>query len=386
MKNRLLLIIAFALVLILPTISSFIKFDGPPPGYGDFPAQKVVEDPPFNQTYFNIAASVALVIVIFLVYPKLFGFKSGPSEAKRPNPATGYPSWFYPSLIVTIVSWFVMWARLDILVPIDHFAFVPLWWGFIFVLDGLVYKRTGGKSLVATRPNTLKIMAVASTFSWYVFEYLNFFVLENWYYPNNQIFTNFGNISWQLISYSTVLPAIFEWYLLLRTFKGLDEYYKYGPVIRFGTPILYVILLVGFGVMFLMGFFPFEMFWMMWVSMIPGLVPIMTLRGYWTPFTSIMQKGDYSYVVLIALATLLNGFFWEFWNFGSEWFHDSAPTNPNYWKYAIPYLDKYHIFSEMPILGYFGYMFFGIVCWVMWLAIAYIVDFNPSISLDQEDR
>jgi hypothetical protein len=134
-----------------------------------------------------------------------------------------------------------------------------------------------------------------------------------------------------------------------------------------------------------MGLFPFALFWVLWLSLIPALVPAMSLTNYWTPFTPIAEKGNYSPVVLIALATVLNGFFWELWNYGSEYFHMGIPTNPNYWKYSVPYLDKFHFFSEMPILGYFGYLFFGIGCWVLWVSVAYIFGFNPDLTLPKKE-
>lgn len=383
-SKRLLLILSFLLTLILPLISSLIKWNGFPPGYGIFPAQKVMDDPPFNLTYFIAASIVALFIALFLLFPRLFGFKKYNPSTPTP-PKVGYPSWFYPSLVVMLISWFLMWARIDILYPIEHFTFVSLWWGFILVLDGFVYKRNGGSSLVSSKPNTMKLLAVTSAFSWFVFEYLNFFVIENWYYPNNEILSNFGNISWQLMSYTTVLPAIFEWYSLLKTFKKLNNYYKKGWKISFSTPLQWIILVVGLGLLLLMGYFPFLLFWVLWVGLIPVLVAAMNIGKFWNPFTAVSEKGDWSYMILVALASLINGFFWEFWNFGSEWFHDYAPTNPNYWKYSIPYLDVIHIFSEMPLLGYFGYLFFGIICWLMWLLVAYIVGFDPSIQLKNQD-
>lgn len=383
MRKYLLLLASFCLLFILPYLGSYIKWNGPPPGYGLFPAQEVMNSPGFNQTYFIICSIVAFGILVFLLFPNLFGFKKPPHNTEKPIKKTGFPKWFVPSLVVTLVSWFFMWGRFDLVQPIDHFTFVPLWWGFIFVLDSIVYKRTGGKSLVASRPNTMKLLGAVSCFSWFVFEYQNFFVLENWYYPNNQVFTNFGNISWQLMSYTTVLPAIFEFYFLLRTFPVMRDRYAFGPKISVPVTGQYIMLFVGLIFLFLMGLFPHEMFWMLWVSLIPVLVPAMNIGKYWTPFTEISKKGDWSNVILIALATLLNGFFWEFWNFGSEWFHDYAPTNPNYWKYSVPYIDKYHIFSEMPILGYFGYLVFGIVCWVLWLAVAYLLDFDAKLEIDK---
>ena len=52
-----------------------------------------------------------------------------------------------------------------------------------------------------------------------------------------------------------------------------------------------------------------------------------------------------------ALAALLCGFFWEMWNF-----HSLAK-----WIYQVPYVQRYPIF-EMPLLGYAGYLPFGLEC------------------------
>jgi hypothetical protein len=386
MRKKLLLVVTFLLLLILPLVGSYFKWGGLPPGFGLFPAQKVEEDPPFNQTIFNLFCIGAVFILAFLVFPRLFGFKKPPVSNRKIRTRVSYPSWFVPSIIIMAVSWTVMWARIKEIHPLDHFTFVPLWWSFIFFLDAIVYKRNNGKSLIASRPVTMKLLATASSFSWFVFEYQNFFVLENWYYPNANELSNFGNISWQLLSYTTVLPAIFEFYWLLRTFKPLSERYTYGPRLNFSKPILYGCLVSGLLLAVLMAYFPHELFWVLWVSLIPALVPAMELSGYWNPFTPIGQKGDWSYFVLIALATLLNGFFWEFWNFGSEWFHETQPTNPNYWRYSVPYVDKYYLFSQMPILGYFGYLLFGVVCWLLWLVVAYIVGFDAVVHKEPAEE
>lgn len=182
-----------------------------------------------------------------------------------------------------------------------------------------------------------------------------------------------------------MLPAIFEWYLLLRTFESFNLRYTQGPKIGFSNSILYFLLVMGLILLFFMGYFPHILFWVLWVCLVPVLVPAMSIKGYWTPFTPIARKGDWSFMVLIAVATMFNGFVWEFWNFGSEYFKDYYPTNPNYWKYAVPYMDKWHFFSEMPLLGYFGYLFFGVVCWVLWLVLAYLLDFNPGVDKDTDN-
>jgi hypothetical protein len=51
------------------------------------------------------------------------------------------------------------------------------------------------------------------------------------------------------------------------------------------------------------------------------------------------------------LGALICGFFWEMWNIGSL----------AQWKYSIPYVHRFEIFA-MPLLGYAGYLPFGLEC------------------------
>ena len=379
-KKTLFLIITFALIFALPLIGSLVKCNGLQIGYGDFPAQRVEADPGFSMLYFSLACIVALIITLVLVFPRLFGFKKTIEEPRQKDAATPFPVWFWWSLPVLAVSWFLMWARIKLNISLEYYTFVPLWWSFILILDGLVYKRNKGASIVSRKPKLMQLLAVVSCFSWFAFEYLNFFVLENWYYPNNEVFSNFGNVFWFSLSYTTVLPAIVEWYLLLKTFRFFRNRYNNGPKLSVSRVFLIIYYVLGLILAFGMGYYPYLLFWVLWVALVPMLSAAMALVGYWTPFTSI-RNGDWSNVILIGLATLFNGFFWEFWNFGSEWFHDDAPTNPNYWKYSVPYLDKFHIFSEMPVLGYFGYLFFGLNCWIIWLIAAYVFKFDADFEV-----
>lgn len=83
-------------------------------------------------------------------------------------------------------------------------------------------------------------------------------------------------------------------------------------------------------------------------------------------------------MILIALGTLVNGFFWEVWNYGSA--HPASPiTNPNYWMYDVPYVNVIHLFAEMPLLGYFGYLPFGVLAWVMWIWAGTVFNFDTKL-------
>jgi hypothetical protein len=64
--------------------------------------------------------------------------------------------------------------------------------------------------------------------------------------------------------------------------------------------------------------------------------------------------GDWQRICRYGLAALICGFFWEMWNL-----HSLAK-----WIYFVPYVDRFHLF-EMPLLGYAGYLPFGLECAVI---------------------
>ncbi|MFL9609098.1 hypothetical protein ACKF11_03335 [Methylobacillus sp. Pita2] len=55
------------------------------------------------------------------------------------------------------------------------------------MLDGWTYRRNNGVSLLSSKPKTFAISALVSVFGWLFFEYYDYFVLGNWYYPNTHI-------------------------------------------------------------------------------------------------------------------------------------------------------------------------------------------------------
>jgi len=232
---------------------------------------------------------------------------------------------------------------------------------------------------MASKPGVFKLMILVSCLSWFLFEFLNFFVLENWYYPNSTIFSDFGTIVWFFLGYTTVLTGIFEWYSLAKTIPWFAARYREGPKVRPPRAVLIIALLVGLGLAFGMGYFPYPLFWGIWVSLVPTLGSALILAGK-TTLLDDLRTGDWTKVNLIAIGTLCNGIFWELWNFGSNWFHPAIPTTPGYWKYSVPYVNVVHLFSEMPLLGYWGYLFFGLNCWVLWNLASYFFGFDDQVD------
>jgi hypothetical protein len=374
------LVFVTVLSLAPPALGAYLRWGGWPPGFGVFPPQVPkdahgvpIPEPGFSLLYFSVGCAVACVILAFLLFPGWFGFRSAPPvHVRRQRVAPAW--WFYVGLVVTGVCWWMMWFSQAAVVK---YLFTPLWWGFMSIIDGVVYARTGGSSIFSRLPRQLLAAVLVSIVGWFLFEWLNYFVLENWVYPNSPgIFDEREALFWFTLTYTCVWPAIFEWYTLLRTFPALERW-AHGPAIRLGKPALWAALALGTLVGVLVGILPFPLFFTVWLGSLLMLPAAMGLLGFWTPLTPI-ARGNWQPLTLIALAGLGNGFFWEFWNHGSNAFVPGR--NPNYWVYDIPYVNVIHLFSEMPLLGYFGYLPFGAQCWVWWLVFAHLSKFSPDFD------
>ena len=369
-RQRLLLIFGLLLVIFMPLIGSLIKWDGNIPGYGYFPAiQSEIPIPGFSPTIFWIGVVIEFIILLCMIFPKLIGFKNPPNNLNLGYAKVNgnYPPWFKIGIIMFLISFGIFWGKLPFFDDLlDPFMFVPVFWGIIITLDGVVFKRTGGKSLIATKPQTMTLLAIISSVGWFIFEYLNFFILENWYYPNNKIFSVYGNYVWYMASYTIIFPIIFEFFNLFETIPSLKYKYAFGPKLEVPKPIIFIILIIGITLSILMGLYPHELFFTVWLNPVIILGAMLGLLGFSNLFTPI-KNGDWSKLLLIAIAMVVSGLIWECINYGSEKFYDYRPLNASYWKYSIPYVNKVHLpFSEMPILGYFGYIPYAWICWLQW--------------------
>jgi hypothetical protein len=376
-KRKLLLFVSLLVATFLPLSGAAFHWQGLPPGYGVFPPERVQAPPGFDPLYFAAGVGVVAILLSFLLFPGLYGFKK-PDPLPPLSPGR-LPGWFWPGVVVTLVSWGLMWFGPSLAA---RYTFVPLWWGFIYALDGAVFSLTNGKSLIASRKHEMLILAIVSVVGWYLFEYWNYFVLSNWYYPYAaKLLTPFGNLVWYSLSYTTVWPVCFEAYMLLMAIPAVRGRWSNGPQVRLPQWVAALALIAGLALQFLLGVFPYPLFWGLWVGSLLIFGAALEISGAWTPFDP-AERGDWSRFVVMALGTFLLGFVWEFWNYGSQAFRHGEPTNPNYWIYDVPYFNVGHFFSEMPFIGYFGYLFFGVLVWAYWLMIAHLVDIDPDFAHD----
>ncbi|MBN1269761.1 MAG: hypothetical protein JXB04_09250 [Kiritimatiellae bacterium] len=355
MKRRRSIVLALLLLVLAPLAGGLIK--GLRPGFFDYPPLEVAPPvhAPFSQPVFLLFAAAGLLAIAILLKPSWFGFGRSPTPPLDPRPST-LPPWGWFGLILTAVAWICAWGRFEWLGFMKDHMFAPLWFGYVFTMDGLVYRRTGS-SLLARAPATFAALFPASAISWWYFEYLNRFV-RNWWYRGIEDFGPLHYIFYSCICFATVLPGIFETYAWLKSFGHFGSGYSNGPALKpLPRPAVWGLVAIGIVLYVLLGAFPDPFFFATWLAPLLVLAGLLALTGIETPFHH-LRSGNWRALIGLGTAALVCGFFWEMWN------SHSLPQ----WNYGVPYVHAFKLF-EMPAVGYTGYLPFGPVCWCFWLAL-----------------
>ena len=317
--------------------------------YCEFPPlTHYVSHAPFSWYLFS-----GLVIIAILVFALLFfqlHHKRSSAGLKTQTSPTAFPWWGSLGLLLILLSWVVAWNRFPLFHLLQPYTFLPLWLGYILFINGLTYFRSGS-CLLAGRPTYFFILFPVSACFWWFFEYLNRFV-QNWYYVGIDDFSVIEYVFHASLCFSIVLPVVLSTEELLSSYPGLTEPLKASFVIpcrrnrfiKIGVLLVISIGLAGIGI------WPDYLFPLLWLSPLLIIVTTQKMMGQATIFDT-LRRGDWRPVWLPALAALFCGFFWELWNVKSY----------AHWVYSIPFVQKAHIF-EMPILGYLGYLSFGLEC------------------------
>ncbi|MEI6809750.1 MAG: hypothetical protein WCN95_13595, partial [bacterium] len=251
------------------------------------------------------------------------------------------------------VSWILAWTRFSWFTPLQHFTFSPPWFAYIVVVNALTYRRTG-HCMLKDRPRYFFALFAASAAFWWFFEYLNRFV-QNWYYEGVAGLSSIEYFVFATLPFSTVLPAVLGTYEWLESIPGagagLDNFFRIN--IRRTKAAAWILLagacigLAGVGV------WPDLFFPLLWLAPLFIMTSLQAIRGENTIFAPI-RLGCWRKLYLLAMAALICGFFWEMWNVSSL----------AKWKYSVPFVGEFKIF-EMPILGFAGYLPFGLECAVI---------------------
>ena len=273
------------------------------------------------------------------------------------------PAWLWIGLALVAAGWVLAWRERLVAPQWRRHAFTVLWLGYIVVVNALAYRRAG-RSPLTHRTKWFVALFPASAAFWWLFEYLNRFS-GNWYYAG---FTASG--AWDYfvqasLPFSTVLPAVASTWAWLATFPRLDNLSL--PAVRAGQWLAWAALMTGIVALMVLPFGREALFPMLWLAPLLVFAALQWLVVRETLLAP-LAHGDWRPVLQPAAAALVCGFFWELWNYGSL----------AKWHYSVPYVQRFHLF-EMPLLGYAGYLPFGVECAIVLQLVSALYD-RESLS------
>lgn len=226
------------------------------------------------------------------------------------------------------------------------YLFFPLWFGYILIMDALVCRRSGASLWTRRRGGFIGLFFLSAP-SWWLFEIINQRT-GNWEYRGAATFTPVEYCLLCTLSFSTVMPAVFETAEFARHFCWIDSL-RPGPKIADTPRVALGSFWLGLIMLVLLLLWPKLFYSLVWVSLVLILEPLNRLRRRQHRLLRWLSAGDWRPVISLSVGALICGFFWECWNYWS-W--------PQ-WVYHTPGVNFLHLF-EMPLLGYGGYIPFAL--------------------------
>ena len=239
-------------------------------------------------------------------------------------------------------SWLVSWMHVE---PVGRHAFFPLWLGYILIVDAVVLRRSR-TSLLTRSPGRFAGMFIAAAPLWWSFEAINS-LTHNWRYVGTEQYSAIEYALLASLSFSTVIPAVFETAELVGTF-GFIQRFRHWPSVRLSLPAHIAAVAMGALSILMLTVWPRYLFPLSWLGLFIVLDPINHMLGR-PSIVGWLERGDWRLPIALALGAFVCGGFWEMWNY---W---AFPK----WVYSVPMVDFAHVF-EMPALGYGGYLPFGL--------------------------
>lgn len=317
--------------------------------YLEFPPRtRYVQHAEFSWAVFaclSIAAVPCVLAIVRLCVP-------GQRSTGEPMNLRPMPRWGWAALTSLLFSWVLAWTRFEWLHTVQSFSFLPLWMSYVLAVNALTCRRTGVCLLIQHPRYFWSLFPVSALFWWY-FEYLNRFV-QNWYYSGIEEFTPLRYSIQATLAFSTVLPAVVSTMELMQSFFVFRQAARPVTAIaregKFYTGLTMLLACLGLMAVAVWPDYLFPLIWFVPVLILECLLRLLNMESMWCR----LRYGDWQLAALSMLAALVCGLFWEMWNFYS------TPK----WLYSIPFVNRFKIF-EMPILGYLGYLPFGLECLVV---------------------
>lgn len=323
------------------------------------PVRRYLEFPPVTQFVEHAPFSWGVFSGLFLFLGAVFlVFLTMSLQAKKPKrvylvQTKAWPWWGWLGFGIVVVAWTLAWTRFSWFETFQPYTFTPVWIGYIIVINATTFVRTGHCLMTHRLGYFLSLFPLSALF-WWFFEYLNRFV-QNWYYVGVVDLSPIEYFAHATVSFSTVLPAVLGTIECLESFPWLDGLFRDLPslTIRCQTLASWLVLLLAGGGLLGIGVWPDYLFPLVWISPLLIITSMQALFGETTIFSA-TREGDWRPVWFPALSGFICGFFWELWNSQSL----------AHWEYTVPFVHDFQIFA-MPLLGYAGYLPFGLECVVV---------------------
>ena len=265
-----------------------------------------------------------------------------------------FPWWGWFGLVELVIAWVFCWAKFDFCRAIQpHISYMPLWIGYILVVNGLCVLRVvvvGG--VVLGEPRRYLLTFPVSSLFWWFFEYLNRYVW-NWYYRGVSQMGAFEYAFYATLCFSSVLPAVTATAALLHTFAPFRDarFARMGwrPNVRSAGGALFFTAVSALGLCGIV-FFPQYAFPLLWLSPLMAFLLVQVVLGEPCVLDR-LRTGDWALVFRFSVAALCCGLAWETWNYYAV----------AKWVYSVPWVHRFQIW-EMPVVGFAGYLPFGVEC------------------------
>ncbi|MGK7394354.1 MAG: hypothetical protein ACNS62_07265 [Candidatus Cyclobacteriaceae bacterium M3_2C_046] len=269
-----------------------------------------------------------------------------------------YKPWqLYLGVVLVVLFWFLNWY-LDGLRT--HWGFFFLWLGYILTIDGVVYLKKK-HSLITRNYKAFIGLFLISAPAWWLFELIDLRT-NYWIYLGKQHFTDLEYFMFASLSFSTVLPAVFETSELTGTIKWFR--WVKGPQVVRSAKTAMLFFVSGWIMLILLLIWPEYFPAFVWMSLYFIFEPInFWIRG--KTLWDYTQHRNWGPVITLWLGCLICGFFWEMWNYYSY---------PK-WIYDVPFINFWYIF-EMPLLGYLGYLPFALELYALYHLVVKLLGLN----------
>jgi hypothetical protein len=221
------------------------------------------------------------------------------------------------------------------------------WWGYILVIDALIWKLRGA-SLLCNRRREFWLQLPLSVAFWLIFEVYNFH-LDNWTYVG--LAAQWWEVALTtLIAFATIMPALFLTAELIETLRIFERLRV--PPFHPSNRLLYTLLSLGFICLLTPILMPKKiahyLFALVWIGFILLFEPVL----YASDGDSLLRdltEGRLHRLLSRVLAGYVCGVLWEFWNYWAT----------AKWIYTVPFTQDLRVF-EMPLAGFLG---FGPFAW-----------------------